>query len=143
MSSLRVSIQPPDTRQPLRHIKYHDTQTGKTFSPQAKNFTISAQTAANLLSPSTAGRVVPQVNQTTPIHKVILWHPRKSRQKPDMYCQLSIRTRGHILRSVSTSRPFSTQFYRFLSPTLFENSTIETDTMGDDCITEEFMISLM
>ena len=37
-----------DYPQPLRRIKYHDAQTGKTFNFLTNNFAISAQTVANL-----------------------------------------------------------------------------------------------
>ena len=37
-----------DYPQPLRHIKYHDAQTGKTFNFLTNNFTRPAQTVADL-----------------------------------------------------------------------------------------------
>ncbi len=45
LTGLKTSVDYP---QALRRVKYHDTATGKTFNFLTNNFTISAQTVADL-----------------------------------------------------------------------------------------------
>ena len=45
LTGLKTSVDYP---QALRRVKYHDTDTGKTFNYLTNNFTISAQTVADL-----------------------------------------------------------------------------------------------
>jgi len=45
---LRGHFQRITIMQPLRRIKYHDVQTGKTFNFLTNNFAVPAQTVADL-----------------------------------------------------------------------------------------------
>ena len=76
-----------------------------------------------------AGRVVLQMDQTTPAHQIILWYLREFRQKPDMDCYLSVRARGHYQE---TPQPQGRSLHNSTDsePDPIRESIVETHTYG-------------
>ena len=80
---------------PLRHIRYHDVQTSKTFNFLTNNFAIPAQTVADLCRYRRQVELFLQVDQATPTHQAVLRDLRERGQKSDLGRYLGLHPRRY------------------------------------------------
>lgn len=125
-----------DYPQPLRRVKYHDSETGKTFNFLTNNFTIPAQTVAELY------RYRWQVEL---FFKWIKQHLRiksffgttENAVKSQIWIAISV----YVLVAIIKKRlKLETELYTILqifSLTLFEKTPLDQLLMKSDCKSEE------
>jgi len=127
-----------DYPQPLRRIKYHDAQTGKTFNFLTNNFAIPAQTVADLY------RYRWQVEL---FFKWIKQHLRiksfigtsENSVKSQIWIAISIYVLVAIIKKRLDLKADLYTILQILSLTLFEKATLKQILTGGDCIMEDLI----
>jgi len=127
-----------DYPQPLRRIKYHDAQTGKTFNFLTNNFAIPAQTVADLY------RYRWQVEL---FFKWIKQHLRiksfigtsENSVKSQIWIAISIYVLVAIIKKRLDLKADLYTILQILSLTLFEKASLKQILTGGDCIMEDLI----
>ena len=121
-----------DYPQPLRRVKYHDTQTGKTFNFLTNNFAISAQTVADLYRNRW---------QVELFFKWIKQHLRiksffgtsENAVKSQIWIAISVYVLVAIIKKRLDLKADLYTILQVLSLTLFEKTSLEQILIGDGC----------
>ena len=122
-----------DYPQPLRRVKYHDTQTGKTFNFLTNNFAISAQTVADLYRNRW---------QVELFFKWIKQHLRiksffgtsENAVKSQIWIAISVYVLVAIIKKRLDLKADLYTILQVLSLTLFEKTSLEQILIGDGCM---------
>jgi len=121
-----------DYPQPLRRVKYHDTQTGKTFNFLTNNFAIPAQTVADLYRNRW---------QVELFFKWIKQHLRiksffgtsENAVKSQIWIAISVYVLVAIIKKRLDLKADLYTILQVLSLTLFEKTSLEQILIGDGC----------
>ena len=122
-----------DYPQPLRRVKYHDTQTGKTFNFLTNNFAISAQTVADLYRNRW---------QVELFFKWIKQHLRiksffgtsENAVKSQIWIAISVYVLVAIIKKRLDLKADLYTILQVLSLTLFEKTSLEQILIGGGCM---------
>jgi hypothetical protein len=124
-----------DYPQPLRRVKYHDTQTGKTFNFLTNNFAIPAQTVADLYRNRW---------QVELFFKWIKQHLRiksffgtsENAVKSQIWIAISVYVLVAIIKKRLDLKADLNTILQVLSLTLFEKTSLEQILTGGGCMNE-------
>jgi len=124
-----------DYPQPLRRVKYHDTQTGKTFNFLTNNFAIPAQTVADLYRNRW---------QVELFFKWIKQHLRiksffgtsENAVKSQIWIAISVYVLVAIIKKRLDLKADLYTILQVLSLTLFEKTSLEQILIGGGCMNE-------